>query len=86
MLWVYDRYKYFNSFSAGIDCICQNLTSTDVFIRQILTYKDSPCAERVKTNNMPNVLFITCIFTLLLLHVLQVIDLYYYYYYSAINY
>ena len=30
MLWVYDRYKYFYSYSAGIDFSGQNLTSTDV--------------------------------------------------------
>ena len=27
MLWVYSHYKYFNSFSAGIDFKCHNLTS-----------------------------------------------------------
>ena len=37
MLWVYDHYKYFYSYSAGI-----------VFIRQILTTKVDPRAERVK--------------------------------------
>ena len=36
MLWVYDHYKYFNSFSAEI-----------VFIRQNMMYKDSPRTERV---------------------------------------
>ena len=29
MLWVYDHYKYFNSFSAGAVVIRQNLTSRD---------------------------------------------------------
>ena len=35
MLWVYSHYKYFNSISAGIVFIRQNLMS-------ILTYKDDP--------------------------------------------
>ena len=39
MLWVYDSYKYFHSFSAGVVFICQNL--------QILTYKDDPRTETV---------------------------------------
>ena len=30
MLWDYDHYKYFNSYSAGIDFSRQNLTSTDL--------------------------------------------------------
>ena len=30
MLWVYGHYKYFYSYSAGIDFSRQNLTSTDV--------------------------------------------------------
>ena len=30
MLWVYDNYNYFYSYSAGIDFSRQNLTSTDV--------------------------------------------------------
>ena len=30
MLWVYDQYKYFNSFSAGINFRRPNLTSIDV--------------------------------------------------------
>ena len=29
MLWVYDLYKYVDSYSAGIDFSRQNLTSTD---------------------------------------------------------
>ena len=29
MLWVYDHYKYFDSYSAGIDFWRQNLTSLD---------------------------------------------------------
>ena len=51
-------YNDFNSFSAGTVFIRQNLTSTDgdrlytsksdVYRRQILTYKDGPRAERVK--------------------------------------
>ena len=36
MLWVYDNYKHFNSFSAGNVFICQNLTSTDVTIILVL--------------------------------------------------
>ena len=39
MLWVYGHYKYFNSFSAGID-----------FRRQILTSKVDPRTEMVKAN------------------------------------
>ena len=35
VLWVYGRYKYVNSFSAGT-----------VFRRQILTSKDGPRADR----------------------------------------
>ena len=27
MLWIYDRYQYFNSFSAWADFICQNLST-----------------------------------------------------------
>ena len=38
MLWVYDYYKYFYSYSAGID-----------FSRQILTTKVDPCAVRLKS-------------------------------------
>ena len=30
MLWVYDQYKYVNSYSAAIDFSRQNLTSVDV--------------------------------------------------------
>ena len=30
MLWIYDHYTHFYSYSAGIDFGCQNLTSTDV--------------------------------------------------------
>ena len=37
MLSVYDHYQYFRSFSAGT-----------VFIRQNLTYKNGPRAERVE--------------------------------------
>ena len=47
MLWVYGQYKYFYSYSAGIDFSCQNLTST--FWRQILTTNVDPRALRVKT-------------------------------------
>ena len=39
MLWVYDQYKYFYSYSAAID-----------FRRQILTSKDDPRTVRVKNN------------------------------------
>ena len=39
MLWVYDQYKYLNSFSAGTIFIRQNLQTAD---------KDGPHAERVK--------------------------------------
>ena len=35
MLWVYGHYKYFNSFSAGIVFIRQNLTSVDVIFWRI---------------------------------------------------
>ena len=42
MLWVYGNYKYLNSFSAGTMFIRQ-----DFYRRQILTYKESSCAEKV---------------------------------------
>ena len=41
MLWVYDHYKYFNSFSAEI-----------VFIRQNMMYKDCPRTERVNVGEL----------------------------------
>ena len=41
MLWVYDHYKYFNSYSAGIDFSHQNLTSTE-------SHKVYPRPVRVK--------------------------------------
>ena len=44
MLWVYENYKYFYSYSAGIDFSRQNLTSK----RQILTTKVDPRTVRVK--------------------------------------
>ena len=47
MLQVCGDYKYFYSFSAGIDMIRQNLTSTDCR-RQILTNKVDPRALRAK--------------------------------------
>ena len=37
MLWVFDHYKFFNFFSAGIVFIRQNLTSTDVRFWRIKT-------------------------------------------------
>ena len=60
MLWVYNHYNLFNSFSAGTVFIRQNLTSTDrnyasesdVFRRQILTYKEAPHAGRVNPKNV----------------------------------
>ena len=45
MLWVYGQYKYVYSYSAGIDCSRQNLTSTDV---SFLTTKFDPHTVRVK--------------------------------------
>ena len=36
MLWVYDHYKYFHSYSAGIDISRQNLTSTSGVFRNKL--------------------------------------------------
>ena len=47
MLQVCGDYKYFYSYSAGIDMIRQNLTSTDCR-RQILTTKVDPRALRAK--------------------------------------
>ena len=41
MLWVYDHYIFFNSFSA-------RMSESDVYGRQNLTSKDGPRAERVK--------------------------------------
>ena len=35
VLWFYTDYKYFNSYSAGIDFRRQNLTSTDVRFRRL---------------------------------------------------
>ena len=37
MLWIYGHYKYFNSFSAGIVSIRQNLPSTDVIFWRMKT-------------------------------------------------
>ena len=34
MLWVYGQYKYFYSYSAGVDFSCQNLT-TNVYPRAV---------------------------------------------------
>ena len=45
------RPLYFNSFSAGTVFIRQNLTSR----RQILTYKEGPCARRVKITSFVKV-------------------------------
>ena len=39
MLWVYDQYKYIDSYSAG--------SESDVYRRQILTTKVNPRAVRV---------------------------------------
>ena len=55
----YGHWKYFNSYSAGIDFRRQHLTSTDVrdadvFRRQMLTYIDGPRAERVKLSGVGN--------------------------------
>ena len=47
MLLVYNYFKYFNSFGAGIVFRRQNLTSSDVD----LTYKDGPRTEGVKAIN-----------------------------------
>ena len=49
MLWVYGHYKYFHSYSAGIDFSRQNLTSR----RQILTTKVDPRTVRVKWWEIP---------------------------------
>ena len=43
MLWVYIHYTYFNYFSAGT-----YTSKSDVYRRQILTYKDRPRTERIK--------------------------------------
>ena len=48
MLWVYGHYKYVYSYSAGIDFTRQNLTSVDVYRRQILTSKVDPRTVKVK--------------------------------------
>ena len=47
MLWVYDHYKYFIFLSAGIVFYT---SESNVYWRQIVTYKDDPRAERVNTN------------------------------------
>ena len=44
MLWVYGHYNYLNSLSAG-DILYT--PESEVYRRQILTYKDGPRAERV---------------------------------------
>ena len=44
MLWVYDHFKYFYSYSAGIDF---SPSESDVYRRQILTTKVDPRAVRV---------------------------------------
>ena len=59
MLWVYIPYKYFNSFSAGIVFIHQNLQGPSLYVRiwcQILTYKDGPRADRVSSHMLPSLL------------------------------
>ena len=48
MVWIYGHYKYFYSFSAGIDFKRQNLSESDVYIRQILTSNVDPRDVRVK--------------------------------------
>ena len=45
-LWVYGNYKCFNSFSAGTSLYT---SESDVYRRQILTYKVGPHAERAKS-------------------------------------
>ena len=45
MLWVYGHYKYFNSLYVFIRLYT---SETDVYRRQILTYKDGPRTEGVK--------------------------------------
>ena len=47
MLWVYDHNKYISYFSAGIRLYT---SQSDIYIRQIMTWKDGPRAERVKYN------------------------------------
>ena len=49
MLWVHDHYKYFYSYSTGIDFKRPNLTSR----RQILTPNVNPRTVRVKTTLDP---------------------------------
>ena len=43
MLWVYCHYKYLDTFSTGPFYT----SASDVYRRQILSYKDGPRAERV---------------------------------------
>ena len=43
MLWVYDHYKYFYSYSAGIDFRRQNLTNINIFTRK-------ECGDRLYTS------------------------------------
>ena len=46
MLWVYGHYKYFYSYSAGIDFSRQNPTSTDVrFYPRAVRVKPSRCIK-----------------------------------------
>ena len=46
MLWVYGKYKYFYSYSAGMDF---SLSESDVYRRQILTTKVDPRAVWVNS-------------------------------------
>ena len=47
MLWVYGHYSYVYSYGAGIDIRRQNLQTSNVYRRQILTSKVDPRATRV---------------------------------------
>ena len=48
MLWVYGHYKYFNYSSGG----GLYTSESDVYRRQILTYKDDPRAERINNTKL----------------------------------
>ena len=59
MLWVYGHYKYFYSFSAGIDLDVRS----DVCRRQVLTSKVDPHAVRINNNDVfSNLKCVRCVF------------------------
>ena len=58
MLWGYGHNRYFNSFSAEDRLYT---SESDVYRRQILTYKDGPRNERVKPISKTVAIIVTVI-------------------------